>query len=265
MVLGAILFVLAAVSSWWIRRSSMGRRLLAMKDSEAACATVGMNLTSTKLAVFSLSAGIAGLGGAYLGGVQTTTTSSDWSFTRGLPIFMLGVVGGIGRVGGALFAGMSFAALQDRADVAVVHVAVLALQHLVRQPREVTPGLMGIGLGRNPNGAAADIAQRLRADPEALACGDRGMCRGLGVSWVIAWRRHSGWDFIIGIVVVMLVARRARHGHRDASRARPPRRTSRSRRRSSGWASTAPFTLEDREVARSCSSAVPTSSRPDGA
>jgi hypothetical protein len=26
-----------------------------------------------------------------------------------------------------------------------------------------------------------------------------------GLAWVIAWRRHSGWDFIIGIVLVLLI------------------------------------------------------------
>jgi branched-chain amino acid transport system permease protein len=41
-----------------------------MKDSPAACATLGMNLTVTKLQVFALSAGIAGVGGAMLAGLQ---------------------------------------------------------------------------------------------------------------------------------------------------------------------------------------------------
>ncbi len=205
MVLGAILFVLACCVVVWIRRSAMGRRLLAMKDSEAACATVGMNLTSTKLAVFAISAGIAGLGGAYLGGVQTTTTSSDWGFTRGLPIFMLGVVGGIGRIGGALFAGVSFTALQAMPAWPLFQSRFLHFNTWYGNLSAVTPGLMGVGLGRNPNGAAADIREGfepiLHSRLVTAAC-----AAGIGLSWLVAWRRHSGWDFIIGITIVMLAA-----------------------------------------------------------
>jgi len=205
MVLGAILFVLACALVVWIRRSSMGRRLLAMKDSEAACATVGMNLTSTKLAVFAISAGIAGLGGAYLGGVQTTTTSSDWSFTLGLPVFMLGVVGGIGRIGGALFAGVSFAALQAMPAWPLFTSRFLHFNTWYSNLSTTTPGLMGVALGRNPNGAAADMREGfepIMSSPWVVgACG-----AGIGLAWLIAWERNSGWDFIIGIVVVLLAA-----------------------------------------------------------
>ena len=37
-----------------LRRGPFGRRLVAMKDSPAACATLGMNLTRTKLAASEL-------------------------------------------------------------------------------------------------------------------------------------------------------------------------------------------------------------------
>ena len=60
-----------------------------MKDSEAACATLGMNLTLTKLAVFSLSAAIAGVGGALYGGMLQSINPENFSFINGLPIFML--------------------------------------------------------------------------------------------------------------------------------------------------------------------------------
>src|SRR3954470_8071947 len=154
MLLGAVLFLLCAYVVVWIRRSAFGKRLLAMKDSEAACATVGMNLTRTKLAVFMVSAAMAGLGGAYLGGVQTTTTSADWDFARGLPIFLLAVVGGAGRVGGALFAGISFAALLAAPTWPLFQSRFLHFNTWYANLAAVTPGLMGIGLGRNPNGAS---------------------------------------------------------------------------------------------------------------
>ena len=46
-----------------LRRSAYGRRLTAMKNSPAACATLGLNVVRLKLSVFMISAAIAGLGG----------------------------------------------------------------------------------------------------------------------------------------------------------------------------------------------------------
>lgn len=146
-VLISIVFSLLAVLVVAIRRSSFGRRLLAMKDSEAACATLGMNLTLTKLAVFSFSAAIAGVGGALYGGMLQSINPENFSFINGLPIFMLTVVGGVGAVGGALFAGIALATLT------VIPTLLPSLKNLLL----VTPGLIGIGLGRNPNGAVSQM------------------------------------------------------------------------------------------------------------
>ena len=67
LVLLSVAFGLVALFLVWLRRGEFARRLLAMKASPAACVTLGLNLTRTKLQVFALSAGIAGLGGALLG------------------------------------------------------------------------------------------------------------------------------------------------------------------------------------------------------
>ena len=61
----AVCFGLVAIGLTAIRNGHFGRRLAAMKDSPSACATLGLDLTATKLQVFALSAGIAGLGAAW--------------------------------------------------------------------------------------------------------------------------------------------------------------------------------------------------------
>ena len=63
-------FVLAALLVLAIRRSLFGRRLVALNDSPAAYATVGLNIGFTKVAVFAIAAGMAGLAGALYGTVQ---------------------------------------------------------------------------------------------------------------------------------------------------------------------------------------------------
>ena len=66
-VFGSVVFALMALVVVWVRRSMFGQRLLALKESPAACETLGMNPRMTTLAVFTLSAGMAGLGGGIYG------------------------------------------------------------------------------------------------------------------------------------------------------------------------------------------------------
>ena len=58
----AVVFALFSIAILALRRGPFGRVLVAVKDSEAACATLGLSLTTTKLAVFTLSAAMAGCG-----------------------------------------------------------------------------------------------------------------------------------------------------------------------------------------------------------
>jgi branched-chain amino acid transport system permease protein len=153
-VLSAVAFALCAVLVGLVRRSPFGRALVAMRDSEAACATFGLNLVWPRLAVFMLSAGIAGLGGALYGMQLGTVAPERFNLITGLPLFMLVVVGGAGLVGSALFAGFSLYGLIPLTS---------ALGTLVAKINTVTPGLTGIGLGRNPSGVLPIISGRLAA------------------------------------------------------------------------------------------------------
>jgi branched-chain amino acid transport system permease protein len=199
-MLMAVTFAIVAVLVAWIRRSVLGRRLLAMKDSPAACATVGMNLLTTKLVVFSISAGIAGLGGALIGSLQTTTNPQDWTFAAGLPVFMVGVVGGIGRIGGALFAGISLAVLATMPTWPV-------LRNVGWFPRlaAVTPGLMGIGLGRNPNGAVADIREAFEPLGRSRTMLPAFAVIVAGLYALVVNTDTGAWWLIVGAVAALLV------------------------------------------------------------
>ena len=147
LVLLAIVFSLVALAVVTIRRSRYGRVLLAMRESPAACATLGLRLTVTKLSVFALSAGIAGLGGALYGGLQTAVPADAFSFFQTLPVLLLAVVGGIGAVGGAV-AGTVLLGLFE---------AISRIWPSTANLIAVAPGLAGIGLVRNPGGIASDL------------------------------------------------------------------------------------------------------------
>ena len=66
-IVGSVCFVLLCLIVVAIRRSSFGHRLIAFKDSPAACATLGMNARASTLAVFAASAALAGVGGGIYG------------------------------------------------------------------------------------------------------------------------------------------------------------------------------------------------------
>jgi branched-chain amino acid transport system permease protein len=152
LVLIGVVFGIVASLIVWMRGRPFGRRLLAMKSSDAACVTLGVNLATTKLQVFTLSAGIAGLGGALYGAQLNSVSSPTFQFLNGLPIVLFAVIGGIAAVGGALFGGILYAL-----SFLILPELWPALTNLL----VLGPALAGISLGRNPNGAVNETARSI--------------------------------------------------------------------------------------------------------
>lgn len=163
LVLLTIVFCLVGAGVIFLRLGPFGRRLQAMKDSPAACATLGLNLSVTKMQVFVLSAAIAGLGGAMLAGVGQRATVDDFNALQNLPFLLMAVAGGIALVSGSFFGGMLYASFA----VLVKHLPQIELfgtdgKVVLANLVLLAPALIGISLGRNPNGAVNDISTRLR-------------------------------------------------------------------------------------------------------
>jgi branched-chain amino acid transport system permease protein len=152
----ATVFVVLAWLVIALRRGEFGRRLQAMKDSPAACTTVGLNLTRTKVQVFGLAAAIAGIGGFLLAGWKGTVGKDDFSLLTGalsaLPVLLLAVVGGITAVSGAMIGALLLVAMPQ---VAADYPSLRNLMILL-------PGLVGITLARNPDGIVSDIRNTIR-------------------------------------------------------------------------------------------------------
>ena len=170
MIFLAVVFAVVGLGVVALRLGPFGRRLQAMKDSPAACATLGLNLTITKLEVFFLSSAIAGLGGALLAMLQGQTSSSDFQTLNGLPIVLMAVAGGVSMVSGALLGGVFLGVFP------IVSEAVPALANLL----QVAPGLIGISLARNPNGAANEIGTQVREIVGRFRRTDRGQAGAAG-------------------------------------------------------------------------------------
>lgn len=103
----AIMFVALSFGVLEFRRSKYGRLLLATRDSPAACGTLGLSITRTRVSVFAASSALAGVGGALLSGMTSAASASDYGLLQAsLPLLLLAVVGGITSPTGALLGGM---------------------------------------------------------------------------------------------------------------------------------------------------------------
>ena len=106
-------FVLAAWMVLAIRRSLFGRRLVALNDSPAAYATVGLNIGFTKVAVFAIGAGMAGLAGALYGTIQSVVGSTDFDFFPGIIFVLFVTIWSIRTVTGAFLAAVTYVVLNQ--------------------------------------------------------------------------------------------------------------------------------------------------------
>jgi ABC-type branched-subunit amino acid transport system ATPase component/branched-subunit amino acid ABC-type transport system permease component len=92
-----------------VLRSASGRATLAVRSSEVAAEASGIQVNRSKILIFALSAGIAGIGGAMLGMFSFAFTDTTAPVLPGLTWLALAVTFGIRRPGGALLAGFAFA------------------------------------------------------------------------------------------------------------------------------------------------------------
>ena len=152
-----VVFVALGLGVLLLRRSRWGRQLQALKDSPAASATIGMNQMVVKLSVFAFSAGIAGIGGYLLGCWNGQAGQSDFAFINGalpgLAVLLLAVVGGIAVIAGA-FVGAVFLVAMPRLGELFPAINNLML---------IAPGLVGVTLARNPDGAVMQAVDRVQA------------------------------------------------------------------------------------------------------
>jgi branched-subunit amino acid ABC-type transport system permease component/ABC-type branched-subunit amino acid transport system ATPase component len=93
-----------------LTRSATGRAMLAVRSSEIAAEASGIRANRTKITVFAVAAGIAGLGGVMLSLFSLSASNSTAPPVIGLFWLATAVVFGIRRPGGALLAGFAVVA-----------------------------------------------------------------------------------------------------------------------------------------------------------
>jgi branched-chain amino acid transport system permease protein len=153
----AVVFALFGLGITAMRGSAFGRRLQAMKDSPAGAATIGLHVARVKVEAFALSAVIAGIGGVLLAQWRTQAGPSQYTLLEGtvpaLPLILMAVVGGIAAVSGALLGAL----------LLVMFPIIGDTYPILKDLMVIAPGLAGISLAANPDGAIAQTKAQVAA------------------------------------------------------------------------------------------------------
>ncbi|MGM4893424.1 branched-chain amino acid ABC transporter permease [Tardiphaga sp. 20_F10_N6_6] len=94
----ALLLVVVVYFAWAVRRSRIGERMRAVASDELAVTTAGYDVAQFKLAIFTVSGAIAGLGGALAAHLNMFVAPGDFGFLRSVDTAIAPVLGGAWNV-----------------------------------------------------------------------------------------------------------------------------------------------------------------------
>jgi len=139
-----------------IRRSSTGRRMLAVRANERAAASLGVDVARTKVIGFAIAAMIAGIAGVLSGYRFGSVTSEYFGIMQSFAILAFAYLGGISSVSGAVVGGL----------LVTNGVGFTALDKWVGISSEYGLLIGGLGLVitvvMNPEGIAGEIRRLAR-------------------------------------------------------------------------------------------------------
>lgn len=164
------IFAVVALLVQNLRRAKTGLALAAMRDTEVGLGALGVDVARLKLTAFSMSAVIAGMGGALFSAADGLATPFSYFKFQSLLLLALAVIGGVGSWLGA-FAGAVIFQLVP----AFLHEPFVRENSFVRTVfgdslESLLPVLFGlgaIGLARNPHGMVEQIRVIFTPPPRA--------------------------------------------------------------------------------------------------
>jgi branched-chain amino acid transport system permease protein len=161
-----------------LRTGRTGRVLAAIRDSETATRSLGINVVKYKVIIFSLSAAMAALGGIVTAMIPGQVARLDFIPFLSIVYVTVAVLGGVFHIGGALAAGMFFGLynkiFEDNAfmiDMQLIMFGLGATLALAQNPE----GMFG-EMRRGGNAILRFFSRRgggRRPDPVPVAGGQR--------------------------------------------------------------------------------------------
>lgn len=149
-----------------LRRGPAGRMLLAIRSNERAAGSVGINVAQGKLMAFALAAFIAGIGGALTGYAQGELTADSFAAFTSISLIAIVFVAGVGRIAGAVVAGVMFSAAGLFVTFLDIHLsvgkyqAIVAGIALVLTAVQNPDGLTSTSTGKGPAVAISKLRDR---------------------------------------------------------------------------------------------------------
>ena len=133
------------VVCWWFTQCWAGLACFALREEEAAAASMGISPVRFKLLAFVIGTGIAGLGGALYAHYIRFVSATDFSFPVSVLLLSMVVLGGMGTLWGPVLGALILGALPEvfrpLVDYRFLFYMVLLLLIIRFQPQ----GLLGEG------------------------------------------------------------------------------------------------------------------------
>ncbi|KQP45497.1 branched-chain amino acid ABC transporter permease [Pseudorhodoferax sp. Leaf274] len=152
-----------------LRRSYIGRALMALRDNDIAARTMGISLVRYKLLAFLISAALTGVAGALMGMYMGIVSVEGYPFLLSIEALAIIIVGGIGAVLGAVLGTIFIVTLPEVFGVLTGLLGGRLADVMSTSAHEVKTILYGLA-----------IIGFLRFDPRGL----RGMWHDLRHTWV---------------------------------------------------------------------------------
>jgi branched-chain amino acid transport system permease protein len=164
-----VMCVLSVLVTLNLRRSYVGRALVALRDNDIAARTMGIDLVRYKLLAFLISAALTGLAGAMMGMYLSIVSVEGFPFLLSIEALAIIIVGGLGSVLGAVLGTVFIVTLPELFGALVAGLSGRLQDLLTTSAHEIKSVLYGLA-----------IIAFLRFDPRGL----RGIWHDIRHAWV---------------------------------------------------------------------------------
>jgi len=112
-ILSLVVVLVAVVVVKLLQKGTVGQYLTAMRGSEPAASSLGINLTWQRVSIFAVSGAIAGVGGTLLTLNTQTANPDQFNYELSLVFVVIVVTAGVSRVEGAIQGAMGFVIIEQ--------------------------------------------------------------------------------------------------------------------------------------------------------
>ncbi|UTC75525.1 branched-chain amino acid ABC transporter permease [Treponema sp. OMZ 792] len=110
---GLVLLICALYIINSILKSKHGRAIRAIKDDDLAAGAMGVNVYKYTVIIFSISAGIAGMAGAYYAHYMSFIDPNAFNFEQSILILSMAIFGGLGSLPGSILGALALTILPE--------------------------------------------------------------------------------------------------------------------------------------------------------